>query len=341
MLTGKDNATVKRYAALLKDGKARAAQNLFLLEGGRLVADAVRAGAELEAVFVREGEQGRFSDLIAEIILRERARPGAASVGGVTVGGSDIGGAIVDVPEIGASDLGGADAVPIRRRVVFEVAETLFSKLCDTATPQGIVAAARIPAERPYGGGDALVLDGVRDPGNLGTLIRSAAGFGFKDVYLINCADVYAPKAVRSSMSAIFNVNPHIIACRPKPACHSERSEKSQPCADPCHIERSEESQHCADPGHTERSEESQPYAFLDGLKRQGVQILVADMDGADVRGYRKKGPVAVIIGGEARGVSQEARGFADAVLSVRTANIESLNAAVAGSVMMFFLNDK
>ncbi|GHU98152.1 rRNA methyltransferase [Clostridia bacterium] len=267
MLTGKDNATVKKYAAL-KDGRERVAQGLFLLEGERLIADAVRAGAELEAVFIRGGGESKFSELVSEISLKE---PACA---------------------------------------FFQVADTLFPKLCGTVTPQGIVAAARVPTtERPYGGGDALILDGVRDPGNLGTLIRSAAGFGFADVYLIDCADAYGPKAVRSSMSAIFHINLHVMLG------------------------------HSAIPCHSERSEESSPYEILNELKRQGVVLVAADMNGADLKAYKRTGPVAVAVGGEARGISKEVRAAADSVLAIRTEGIESLNAAVAGSIFMYALS--
>ena len=55
-----------------------------------------------------------------------------------------------------------------------------------------------------------VLLDNVQDPGNLGTIIRTANAAGYKDVYLINCVDPYSPKAVRASMSGIFFVNIYI-----------------------------------------------------------------------------------------------------------------------------------
>ena len=52
--------------------------------------------------------------------------------------------------------------------------------------------------------GNALFLDGISDPGNLGTMIRTAVAAGFCEIYLADCADPYNPKAVRASMSGIY-----------------------------------------------------------------------------------------------------------------------------------------
>lgn len=54
---------------------------------------------------------------------------------------------------------------------------------------------------------DVIALDNVQDPGNLGTLIRSAVAFGYKDMILENCVDPYNPKVIRSSKGAIFRIN--------------------------------------------------------------------------------------------------------------------------------------
>ena len=58
--------------------------------------------------------------------------------------------------------------------------------------------------------GACLLLDKLQDPGNLGTIIRTANAAGYNDIYLINCTDAFSPKAVRASMSGIFFVNIHI-----------------------------------------------------------------------------------------------------------------------------------
>ena len=74
-----------------------------------------------------------------------------------------------------------------------------------TVTPYGLAAAVVIPVHGfALPAGNAILLDGVSDPGNLGTILRTAAATGFKEVYLLDCTDAYAPKAVRASMGGIF-----------------------------------------------------------------------------------------------------------------------------------------
>lgn len=90
---------------------------------------------------------------------------------------------------------------------VFVLSEAVFNGLSDTVKPSGILAVVSINGENCSIGNKILVLDGIRDPGNIGTLIRSAAGFRFDSVVLSDAADPYEPKAVRSSMGGIFKVN--------------------------------------------------------------------------------------------------------------------------------------
>lgn len=90
---------------------------------------------------------------------------------------------------------------------VFVVSETVFNAISDTVSPSGILATVSIKEEICSLGNRIILLDGVRDPGNVGTLIRSAAGFGFSAAILANSADPYEPKAVRASMGGIFKLN--------------------------------------------------------------------------------------------------------------------------------------
>lgn len=80
---------------------------------------------------------------------------------------------------------------------------------CDAVTPQGVVAEVAIPPETDEIVGNCVLLDGVSDPGNVGTVIRTCAAVGVKDVILVGCCDAYSPKCVRASMSGIFSVNVH------------------------------------------------------------------------------------------------------------------------------------
>ena len=87
------------------------------------------------------------------------------------------------------------------------VSRDVMKRVSDTENPYGLAAAVEIPVpEFALPDGCALLLDGVSDPGNLGTLLRTAAATGFKEVYLLDCADAYAPKTVRASMGGIFRV---------------------------------------------------------------------------------------------------------------------------------------
>ncbi len=88
---------------------------------------------------------------------------------------------------------------------VVVLGQNAFNKIADTVSSQGIIAEVRMrpslefKIEEPF-----LVLDRIADPGNLGTIIRTAAAVGFRDIVLINCSDPYNPKTVRSSAGGIF-----------------------------------------------------------------------------------------------------------------------------------------
>lgn len=90
------------------------------------------------------------------------------------------------------------------------VSDTVFKFLSTEQTPQGVLAVVEMPqviVSEPLS--RCLLLDGVSDPGNLGTIIRTANAAGYNDLYLLNCADAYSPKTVRASMSGIFFVRLH------------------------------------------------------------------------------------------------------------------------------------
>lgn len=89
------------------------------------------------------------------------------------------------------------------------VTRTIFDSLCDTQTPQGVLAVISMhyrkleyQKEKMY-----ICCDEVKDPGNLGTIIRTADAAGFGGVLLsCGCADLYSPKTVRSSMGSFFHI---------------------------------------------------------------------------------------------------------------------------------------
>lgn len=147
--------------------KGRERHGLFLAEGPRVVADLLRSGLRTEAVLVASA-----ADSDPELAGLARA---AAEAG-------------VPVEEVEAAEL-----------------ETL----ADTVTPQGVLAVGRIP-EGPWPADEVtriLVLDAVQDPGNVGTLIRTAEAVG---VDLVVClpgtADPWSPKVVRAAAGSSFRL---------------------------------------------------------------------------------------------------------------------------------------
>ena len=101
-------------------------------------------------------------------------------------------------------DLGGID--------LYILPDDLFTKVCDTETPQGILCVLKnSPDSSPLPSSDnILILDGVSEPGNMGTILRTADAMGFKDIYIMKgSADVYNPKVIRSTMGAVFRLNFH------------------------------------------------------------------------------------------------------------------------------------
>lgn len=236
VITSTDNAKVVEVAKL-SDKKYRKSTGLYVIEGERLVRDALKYGAEVVDIFVKETAAEKF------------AFEGQISV-----------------------------------------SDRVFAKMCDTVTSQGVLAVVKKP-QRPLASpkGNCLVLDGLQDPGNVGTLIRTAAACGFTDVYAANSVDVYSPKVLRSAMSAHFCVN----------VWQADIKDVFEVLPD--------------------------------------AQIVAADMDGENIFDTEICGKVAVVLGNEGNGLSQFAKEHADKVVSLPMENnFESLNVAVAGSVIMY-----
>lgn len=98
-----------------------------------------------------------------------------------------------------------------------EIGENVMSRISLCATPSPVLALVRIPADRSsYGkcgisGGLCLALDSVRDPGNMGTILRVADWFGVETVYLSpDCTDIFTPKVVQATMGSIFRVRSEV-----------------------------------------------------------------------------------------------------------------------------------
>lgn len=169
LIDSPQNQQVKHFRSLLtKKGRQRA--GLCPLEGVRLIESALDGGARIKAAYT-----------CPELLTDDRAQALVARIKGL-----------------------GAPVHALTLRA--------FESMSDTQNPQGIAATARVTHYAledisPTGTALYLWLDEVRDPGNLGTMLRTAAAFSVRGVVLLgDCADVYSPKTVRASSGAVFVV---------------------------------------------------------------------------------------------------------------------------------------
>ncbi len=94
---------------------------------------------------------------------------------------------------------------------VYKAGTTAFSRMTDAINPQDIFAIADIPESSQIFPPTFLALEDINDPGNLGTILRTADWFGMKHIILGgNCTDPFSPKAIRASMGSIFRVQIYI-----------------------------------------------------------------------------------------------------------------------------------
>jgi len=92
------------------------------------------------------------------------------------------------------------------------IPDTLFKEISDTETPQGVLAVIKNTptpvSDFSFNDNNIIILDSVRDPGNIGTIIRTAEAMGFNSIFLSKgCTDIYSPKVLRSTMGSFFRTN--------------------------------------------------------------------------------------------------------------------------------------
>lgn len=176
---------------------------------------------------------------------------------------------------------------------VVRVPEDIMAYISPMETPQGALFLCRLPANGAFVPKPGmLLLDGIQDPGNLGTILRTADALGVPAALMEGCADPYSHKTVRASMGAVF---------RTQPVQTTWEQVKAQ----------------CADAGI--------PVAVT-ALSHRAQDIRRADVSA-----------MAVVIGSEGRGVRSEILRQADTQLIIpMTAHCESLNAAVAATIVMW-----
>ena len=137
------------------------------------------------------------------------------------------------VSESGAAKREIAQLIHRAGAVATMLANPVFRELADTEAPQGIAAEIVIPAERVSLGDSpgCVLLDGIQDAGNVGTIFRSAAAFGVRDVLVSpGCADPWSPKVLRAAMGAHFSLR---IAVSRSPLADLERFHGTVACTVP------------------------------------------------------------------------------------------------------------
>lgn len=167
VITSKDNEVIKSIRKL-KDKKYREQENKYLVEGIKLIEEALDEDADIDTIVVCE-----------------------------------------DCEKNGT----------IEQKLMFEIAkhnciyvsEKVFNAVTEVTNPQGILAVINKENKEEnidYSQDMIVVLDGIQDPGNLGTILRTVDSVGLNQIIISKqTADAYNPKVVRSTMGAIFRVN--------------------------------------------------------------------------------------------------------------------------------------
>lgn len=179
------------------------------------------------------------------------------------------------------------------------LSDKVFQHVSDTKTPQGILC---IVKQKKYEIEELffdknphfIVLDNLQDPGNLGTIVRTAEGAGVSAVFMSSdCVDIYNPKTIRSTMGSIYRM-PFVYV--------------------------------------------DDMFALLDKFREKKVTTYAAHLRGKqayDKEDYRSG--TAILIGNEGNGLRDEIAEKADVWVQIpMQGKVESLNAAIAASVMMF-----
>lgn len=196
MITSTANQRVKDLIRLRKKSKERAARGVFLAEGTRMI-------SETPADLI---EECYFSESFYEKIMQRGSQKSenlCASDG--TVEKTDLGGErlVHKIKEICQESTGCFHEV---------LSDSVFAAVSDTETPQGVLAVVKMPHYEKKdlfqkGNGLFLVLETIQDPGNLGTIFRTAEGAGVDGIILNHtCVDLFQPKVVRSTMGSIYRV---------------------------------------------------------------------------------------------------------------------------------------
>lgn len=164
-ITGKNNDLIKSVKKLLSSSKERRVNNSFVLEGARLVFDALHSLCRVKCFLVTEGAYAKYRTQCDEIIkLAEKS---------------------------------------------YLISDEISAKLSETENAQGVFAVFEME-EKPIdfkSNRKYIALDNVQDPGNLGTILRTAEALGIDGIIIGGGCDLYNPKVLRATMGAVFRVN--------------------------------------------------------------------------------------------------------------------------------------
>lgn len=161
-IESKDN-TIYKETKKLKERKNRNKQKKYLIEGFRLVEEALKAKANIETIFYIEDIEEKAINIINKYNYKGK---------------------------------------------IFKLNKSLFLEICETENPQGLLAVVLMNNTNTVLNGEFYLLcDKVQDPGNLGTIIRTAHASGIDGVILTKgTVDIYNDKTIRSTMGSIFYV---------------------------------------------------------------------------------------------------------------------------------------
>lgn len=181
--------------------------------------------------------------------------------------------------------------------ILYIVDHKIIEQLSDSKTPQGVVCIIEyIPHIVKKPTTNFLVIDGLQDPGNVGSLIRSACASGFENVYLVESVNATNSKLIRSSVGTIFDIN----------VMELKRQE------------------------------------FIKYAIKWELTLLKADMNGKNIFDFHTTDTVGVVVGNEGQGVSKDISKICKYSISIPMKNnVESLNASVSGSIIMYELAKK
>lgn len=247
IITSRENKIFK-LAKLLKTQKGRSEKGVFMMEGFRIVKDALSKGAKAECIILKDGTNLDFE---------------------------------ANCP-------------------VYYFAPKLFSEIAETVSPQGVIALCKMERKSlsdiiEQNKNCVVMCEALQDPGNIGTIIRTAHAGDCGGVVLTKgCCDLYNPKIVRATMSGMFSV----------PVVSGEESGK-----------------------------------VIEYFRANGYKIVAGALTDSAVDFYSAdlSGKALIIIGNEGNGVEKSTLALCDSVLKIpMRSDAESLNAAVAGSIMLY-----